>query len=172
MYYCFNNAFELGFIDYSLESITSAGYLCILCVACVRENANVEQICVGRGHFEQPFSWPPKCFIINTMWVSACRADDRKHHFRFASAILKNCGFRQIRLPKGPGSPIRSRYHDGNAKNALQKLLPVQGRHHGKWLLSTSSFFMALTQPETIEKTRFRREKRPGKTTSGVYSPC
>ena len=153
-------------------SITSAGYLCILCVACVREYANVEQSCVGRGHFEQPFSWPPKCFIINTMWVSACRADDRKHHFRFASAILKNCGFRQIRLPKGPGSPIRSRNHDGNAKNALKNYFRFKDAimENGRFRRFRSVWLSH--NPKQLKKTRFRREKRPGKTTSGVYPPC
>ena len=47
------------------------------------------------------------------------RKTPRKNHFRFAFAILENGGFRQIRLPGGPGSPIRSRNYDGDAKIAF-----------------------------------------------------
>ena len=94
-----------------------------------------------------------------------------ENHFRVAVAISENGGFRQNRLPEGPGSPIQSRNRVGDAKNAFEKLLPVRGRHLGKWPLSTNSYSVAPPQPETIEKSRFRREKRPGKTTSGLRSP-
>ena len=77
----------------------------------------------------------------------------------------------QIDSRGDPGSPIQSKNDVGDAKNVLQKLLPVEGRHLGKWPLSTNSYSMAPPQPETIDKTRFRREKRLGKTTSGSRTP-
>ena len=69
----------------------------------------------------------------------------------------------QIDSRGDPGSPIQSKNDVGDAKNVPQKLLPVEGRHLGKWPLSTNSYSMAPPQPETIDKTRFRREKRLGK---------
>ena len=66
------------------------------------------------------------------------RKTPRENHFRFAVAIVENGGLRQNRLPEGPGSPIQSRNRVGDAKNAFEKLLPVQGRHLGKWRISPS----------------------------------
>ena len=84
-----------------------------------------------------------------------------ENYFRFKDAILENGGFRMIRLLEGPGSPIQSKNHVGDAKNVLQKLLPVEGRHLGKWPLSTNSYSMAPPQPETIEKNAIPMQKTP-----------
>ena len=91
----------------------------------------------------------------------------RKNYCWLKDAILEKGHFRRIRTLWLPHNPKQSTKRDSNAKNALGKLLLGQGRHLGKWRISTDSASGGPRQSDSIEKSCRQREKCHAKTTSG-----
>ena len=90
---------------------------------------------------------------FNRKMTLATRKTSYKNYFRLKDAILENGRIRRIRTLWLPHNPKLLKIRDSDAKNALGKLLLVQGRHLGKWRILTDSASGGPRQSDSIEKS-------------------
>ena len=123
------------------------------------------------GPANSQYSVTDGCVNIKNHTSLRLRRRCRKHrhkYFQFKSAMFETGRQKPIRTLLTLRNPILTNIHISDTNTNVWKLLPVCGHKLVKWLLSTNLTSSRPKQPDSIEKSRRRHQKRCRRLESAI----